>query len=175
MIETTLRSLIRDVPDFPEPGVLFKDITPVLGNAEALAELIEALAEPYRDQGITKVAGIESRGFILATPVATALGAGFVPLRKPGKLPYDVIREEYSLEYGTDALEMHTDAVDSNDRVLVVDDVIATGGTAAAAVRLLERPGADIAGMVVLVELAFLNGRAALNGMPMSALVTYGD
>ncbi len=175
MIETRLRSLIRDVPDFPEPGVLFKDITPVLGDADALADIVEALAAPFRDSGITKVAGIESRGFILATPVATALGAGFVPLRKPGKLPYDVIREEYSLEYGTDALEMHIDAVGGGDRVLVVDDVIATGGTAAAAARLLTRPGADLVAMTVMVELAFLNGRAALNGLPMRALVTYGD
>ena len=175
MIESTLNSLIRDVPDFPEPGVLFKDITPVLGDPEALIGVVEALVAPYRDMGITKVAGIESRGFILATPVATALGAGFVPLRKPGKLPYDVMREEYSLEYGTDALEMHVDAVDENDRVLVVDDVIATGGTAAAAVKLLARPGADVMGMVVMVELAFLNGRSALDGLPLRALVTYGD
>ena len=122
MIENKLNSLIRDVPDFPEPGVLFKDITPVLGDAAALAEVVEALANPYLDQGITKVAGIESRGFILATPVATALNAGFVPLRKPGKLPYDVVREEYQLEYGTDALEMHVDAVGSDDRVLIIAD-----------------------------------------------------
>jgi adenine phosphoribosyltransferase len=175
VIETILRALIRDVPDFPEPGVMFKDITPVLGDPEALAGIVEALAEPYRGEGITKVAGIESRGFILATPVATTLGAGFVPLRKPGKLPYDVVREEYSLEYGTDALEMHIDAVDADDRVLLVDDVIATGGTAAAASNLLHRPGADVVGMTVLVELAFLNGRAALDGLPMRALVTYGD
>lgn len=175
MIENKLRSLIRDVPDFPEPGVLFKDITPVLGDAQVLTEIIEAIADPYREQGITKVAGIESRGFILATPVAMALGAGFVPLRKPGKLPYEVVREEYSLEYGTDALEMHVDAVDPDDRVLLVDDVIATGGTAAAAAKLLHRPGADIVGMIVMVELAFLNGRAALNGLPLNALVTYGD
>ena len=175
MIENKLRSLIRDVPDFPEPGVLFKDITPVLGDADVLAELVEELAEPYKNLGITKVAGIESRGFILATPIAIALGAGFVPLRKPGKLPYDVIREEYSLEYGTDALEMHVDAVDSDDCLLLVDDVIATGGTAAAAAKLLHRPGAKIMGMIVMVELAFLNGRAALDGLPLSALVSYGD
>ncbi len=170
-----LRSFIRDVPDFPEPGVIFKDITPALGDAGALVDIVEALAAPYVNEGITKVAGIESRGFILAAPVAMALGAGFVPLRKPGKLPYEVVREEYSLEYGTDALEMHVDAVDATDRVLVVDDVIATGGTAAAAARLLNRPGAHIVGMVVMVELTFLNGRAALNGLPMRALVTYGD
>ncbi|MDH5372059.1 MAG: adenine phosphoribosyltransferase [Acidimicrobiia bacterium] len=175
MLETKLQSLIRDVPDFPEPGVLFKDITPVLGDPDALAEIIEALAAPYRRDGITKVAGIESRGFILATPVATALGAGFVPLRKPGKLPYDVVREEYSLEYGTDALEMHVDAVGEDDRVLLIDDVIATGGTAAAAAKLLQRPGAHIVGMAVMVELAFLDGRAALNGLPLRTLITYGD
>jgi len=154
---------------------MFKDITPALGDAGALVDIVEALAAPYLNEGITKVAGIESRGFILAAPVAMALGAGFVPLRKPGKLPYEVVREEYSLEYGTDALEMHVDAVDATDRVLVVDDVIATGGTAAAAARLLNRPGAHIVGMVVMVELSFLNGRAALNGLPMRALVTYGD
>lgn len=174
-MENMLRSFIRDVPDFPEPGVIFKDITPALGDAGALVDIVEALAAPYVNEGITKVAGIESRGFILAAPVAMALGAGFVPLRKPGKLPYEVVREEYSLEYGTDALEMHVDAVDATDRVLVVDDVIATGGTAAAAARLLNRPGAHIVGMVVMVELTFLNGRAALNGLPMRALVTYGD
>ncbi|MDF1597789.1 MAG: adenine phosphoribosyltransferase [Acidimicrobiia bacterium] len=174
-MESMLRSLIRDVPDFPEPGVIFKDITPALGNAGALVDIVEALAAPYMNQGITKVAGIESRGFILAAPVAMALGAGFVPLRKPGKLPYEVVREEYSLEYGIDALEMHIDAVEAADRVLVVDDVIATGGTAAAATRLLNRPGAHIVGMIVLVELTFLNGREALNGLPMRALVTYGD
>jgi adenine phosphoribosyltransferase len=174
-MENMLRSFIRDVPDFPEPGVIFKDITPALGNAGALVDIVEALAAPYMNEGITKVAGIESRGFILAAPVAMALGAGFVPLRKPGKLPYEVVREEYSLEYGTDALEMHVDAVDATDRVLVVDDVIATGGTAAAAARLLNRPGAHIVGMIVMVELTFLNGRAALNGLPMRALVTYGD
>lgn len=174
VIENKLNSLIRDVPDFPEPGVLFKDITPVLGDASALAEVVEALASPYRDRGITKVAGIESRGFILATPVATVLGAGFVPLRKPGKLPFDVMREEYQLEYGTDALEMHVDAVGPDDRVLIIDDVIATGGTAAAAFELLGRPGAEIVAMAVMVELAFLNGRALLDGLPLHTLITYG-
>jgi adenine phosphoribosyltransferase len=175
VIESKLRLQIRDIPDFPEPGVVFKDITPVLADARSLAELVEALADPYRDAGVTKVVGIESRGFILGTPVAMALGAGFVPLRKPGKLPYEVVREEYQLEYGSDALEMHTDAVSASDRVLIVDDVLATGGTAAAAARLLQRPGATILGLAVLIELAFLGGRAKLNGVPMRALVTYGD
>ncbi len=168
-----LRSLIRDVPDFPEPGIVFKDITPVLADPAALRGLIEATVAPFADTGITKVAGIEARGFILASPAATRLEAGFVPLRKPGKLPWTVVREEYSLEYGTDALEVHKDAVTAGDRVLVVDDVIATGGTARAAVRLLEKLGADVVGVSVFVELAFLAGKDQLDGVPLHALVVY--
>jgi adenine phosphoribosyltransferase len=168
-----LRSLIRDVPDFPEPGIVFKDITPVLADPAALRGLIEATVAPFADAGITKVAGIEARGFILASPAATRLEAGFVPLRKPGKLPWTVVREEYSLEYGTDALEVHKDAVTADDRVLVVDDVIATGGTARAAVRLLEKLGADVVGVSVFVELAFLAGKDQLDGVPLHALVVY--
>ncbi len=168
-----LRSLIRDVPDFPEPGIVFKDITPVLADPAALRGLIEATVAPFADTGITKVAGIEARGFILASPAATRLEAGFVPLRKPGKLPWTVVREEYSLEYGTDALEVHKDAVTADDRVLVVDDVIATGGTARAAVRLLEKLGADVVGVSVFVELAFLAGKDQLDGVPLHALVVY--
>ncbi len=165
--------LIRDVPDFPKPGVVFKDITPVLADPDAFSMLVDQLCEPYEAGSISKVVGIEARGFILATPVAERLGAGFVPIRKPGKLPAEVIRETYELEYGTDALEMHSDALHPGDRVLIVDDVLATGGTAAAAIRLVERLDAEVVGVAVFIELAFLGGRASLNGTDLHALVTY--
>lgn len=170
---TQLEDLIRDIPDFPEKGVVFKDITPVLGHPEAFAELVTAMAEPFTNQGITKVAGIEARGFTLATPVAGKLGAGFVPLRKPGKLPYETVTEEYELEYGTDALEIHVDGVDDGEKVLLVDDVIATGGTAAAAIRLLREVGAEVVGFSVFIELVFLNGASKLDGVPIHALLRY--
>lgn len=168
-----LGSLIRDVPDFPEPGVVFKDITPVLAHPETFAALIMAMAEPHVGAGVVKVVGIEARGFTLAAPVAKELGAGFVPLRKPGKLPAETITETYMLEYGTDALEMHVDAVEEGDKVLIIDDVIATGGTAAAAVNLLNRVGAKVLGVSVFIELGFLNGRSALDGVPFYALIRY--
>jgi len=168
-----LISLIRDIPDFPEPGVVFKDITPVLGDGNALSVLVDALAEPYKKSGVTKVAGIEARGFTLATPVADRLGAGFIPVRKPGKLPHETMREDYALEYGTDALEVHIDSVTQGEKVLVVDDVIATGGTAAAAVRLLRTVGAEVVGIAVFIELAFLGGAEKLDGVPLYALVRY--
>jgi adenine phosphoribosyltransferase len=168
-----LAALIRDIPDFPEAGVIFKDITPVLADAAAFSELILALAEPYHHAGVGKVAGIEARGFTLAAPVAKELGAGFVPLRKPGKLPSATMSQPYSLEYGTDALEMHIDALEAGDRVLIVDDVIATGGTAAAAVNLLRRASAEVVGVAVFIELGFLNGRSALGKVPFNALVRY--
>jgi adenine phosphoribosyltransferase len=168
-----LARLIRDIPDFPEPGIVFKDITPVLADADAFSALVDALAAPYVDDSIGKVAGIEARGFTLATPVADRLGAGFIPIRKPGKLPHDTVREEYDLEYGKDALEVHTDAVHQGERVLLVDDVIATGGTAAAAIRLLKGIGADVVGFSVFIELAFLDGARMLDGVPLNALVRY--
>lgn len=168
-----LSSLIRDVPDFPEPGVVFKDITPVLADPKAFTLLIDALADPFRDAGVSKVAGIEARGFTLATRVADQLGAGFIPVRKPGKLPYETVREEYDLEYGSDALEIHIDAVHEGEKVLVVDDVIATGGTAAAAIRLLSGLGADIVGFSVFIELVFLGGAQLLDGVPINALIRY--
>lgn len=168
-----LSSLIRDIPDFPEPGVVFKDITPVLADPKAFTFLIDALADPFRDVGVSKVAGIEARGFTLATPVADQLGAGFIPVRKPGKLPYETVREEYELEYGSDALEIHTDAVHEGEKVLVVDDVIATGGTAAAAIRLLTGLGADVVGFAVFIELVFLGGVQKLDGVPIHALIRY--
>ena len=166
-------SLIRDIPDFPKPGVVFKDITPVLGNAQALKSLVDRLADPFRDAGIGKVAGIEARGFTLATPVADRLDVGFIPVRKPGKLPYETVREDYALEYGTDALEIHIDATEPGEKVLLVDDVIATGGTAAAAIRLLRRLGAEVVGFSVFIELGFLDGTSKLDGVPFNALVRF--
>jgi len=168
-----IRRLIREIPDYPKPGVLFYDITPVLGDPAGFSHLLEAITGPFAAHGITKVAGIEARGFTLAAPVADRLGAGFIPIRKPGKLPSDVHRQEYSLEYGTDALEIHIDAVSEGDRVLIVDDVIATGGTAAAAIALLRRMGADISGFTVFIELGFLNGRQLLDGVPFHAVLSY--
>jgi len=165
--------LIRDVPDFPKPGVLFKDITPVLADPRAFAELVDDLCAPYPVGSIDKVAGIEARGFILATPVAEQLKAGFVPIRKPGKLPAEVIRQAYELEYGTDALEMHRDAVQAGDRVLIVDDVLATGGTAGAAIDLVRQLDAHVVGVAVFIELGFLGGRASLDDVDLHALVTY--
>jgi adenine phosphoribosyltransferase len=168
-----LISLIRDIPDFPEPGVVFKDITPVLADGPAFASLVDALAEPFHDSGVTKVAGIEARGFTLASPVADRLGAGFIPVRKPGKLPYETVREDYTLEYGSDALEIHTDAAHRGEKILLVDDVIATGGPAAAAIRLLRGIGAEVIGFSVFIELGFLDGARMLDGVPLHALVTY--
>jgi adenine phosphoribosyltransferase len=165
--------LIRDVPDFPKAGITFKDITPLLGEPQALAEVIDAMAEPHRDQGITKVVGVEARGFILAAPVAVALGAGFVPVRKAGKLPGEIHRQEYALEYGTDLLEIHRDAIGQGDRVLVLDDVLATGGTAAATVELVRQTGAEVAALAFLIELAFLDGRRALDGRSVTSVITY--
>lgn len=168
-----LEALIRDIPDFPEEGVVFKDITPVLADGEAFGSLIDAMSERYVGEGITKVAGIEARGFTLATPVADRIGAGFIPLRKPGKLPYETVREDYELEYGVDSLEVHTDAVFDGERVLLVDDVIATGGTAAAAIRLLRKLGAEVVALSVFIELVFLGGAHKLNDVPLHALLRY--
>ncbi len=168
-----LRATIRDVPDFPKPGILFKDITPVLSDPALFPAVIRDLAEPYAGQTIDHVVGIESRGFIFGAPLAMRLGAGFVPIRKPGKLPHRTVRVEYALEYGTDALEAHVDAVRPGDGVLLVDDVLATGGTAAAAVRLVERLGGRIVGAAFVVELAFLGGRERLTELPVRSIVRY--
>jgi adenine phosphoribosyltransferase len=167
-----LSALIRDVPDFPKPGVTFKDLTPLLADAQALGEVVDAMADGV---SCDAVAGIEARGFMFAAPVAMALGVGFVPVRKPGKLPWHTVRREYELEYGVDALEVHADAVGPGDRILVVDDVLATGGTAEAACALLESLGASIAGVSVLVELAFLAGRARLEGYHFTSLLTFEE
>jgi adenine phosphoribosyltransferase len=168
-----LKSLIRDVPDFPMQGILFRDVTPLLRDAAGLAQVVDALAARYRGQRIDAVAGIESRGFIFGTPLAVALGTGFVPIRKLGKLPADKITREYALEYGTNSLEVHRDAVRPGERVLLVDDLLATGGTARAASGLLEDLGAEVVETAFVIELAFLNGRAAMEGRPVHALLTY--
>jgi adenine phosphoribosyltransferase len=164
-------SLLRDIPDFPEPGIVFKDITPVLDDASAFARIVVDLAAPYQDAGITHVVGIESRGFIVGAPVALELGAGFVPVRKPGKLPAETVSVSYDLEYGSDTIEMHADALEAGDRVLIVDDVIATGGTAAATLQIVRGRGAEVVGMAAYVELGFLNGRAKLGDLPITTLV----
>jgi adenine phosphoribosyltransferase len=168
-----LRDYIRDVPDFPKPGILFKDITPLLRDPKALDYALSALAEPFAGDGITTVAAIESRGFIFGSSVAQKLGAGFVPIRKPGKLPWTKKRNEYILEYGTDALEIHDDAVAVGDRVLLIDDVLATGGTAAAATALLRECGGTLVGTGFVIELDFLDGRRKLEGVPVHSLVRY--
>jgi adenine phosphoribosyltransferase len=168
-----LRGRIRDVPDFPSPGVVFRDLTPLLGDVEALRLSVDALAAAFADRRIDRVVGVEARGFIFAAPVAYRIGAGFVPVRKPGKLPWRTESEEYSLEYGVDRLEMHGDAVLPGEQVLVVDDVIATGGTAQATVRLVERLGAIVAGLAFVVELTYLAGREKLDGYDVVSLVAY--
>ena len=168
-----LEDFIRDVPDFPKPGIIFKDITPLLRSRDALNATIAALAEPFRDSGVTSVAGIESRGFIFGSCVAQALGAGFIPIRKPGKLPWTTRRNEYVLEYGTDALEIHDDAVESSDHVLIIDDVLATGGTATAAVQLVRGFGATLVGLATVIELAFLDPRKKLDDVDVHTLVQY--
>src|SRR5438067_6811757 len=167
-----LKEHIRDIPDFPRPGVVFKDITPLLRDAEAYRFVVDALRDHFDGRGVTKVLGIEARGLILAAPVAYLLGAGFVPVRKAGKLPWEIEREEYALEYGTDLLEVHRDAVEPGERVAVVDDVLATGGTAAATVRLVERLGAVVVGLGLVVELAFLDGRQKLGDLDVLSLIT---
>jgi len=165
-----ITTLVRDVPDYPQAGVVFKDITPLLADGKAFAAVIEALAETYGP--VDKVAGIEARGFIFAAPVACRLGAGFVPIRKKGKLPGVTFAQEYDLEYGTATIEVLTDAFAPAERVLVIDDVLATGGTARATADLVQRAGAQVAGLAVLLELSFLNGRAKLAELPVSALLT---
>jgi adenine phosphoribosyltransferase len=165
-----MTTLVRDIPDYPQRGVVFKDITPLLADGQAFRAVVDALAALYGP--VDKVAGIEARGFILAAPVACRLGAGFVPIRKKGKLPGVTFAQDYDLEYGTATIEVLTDAFSPDDRVLVIDDVLATGGTARATVDLVHRTGTQVAGLAVLLELSFLNGRAKLPDLPVSALLT---
>jgi adenine phosphoribosyltransferase len=168
-----LRAAIRDIPDFPKPGIVFKDITPVLADAALLRQAVDAFVARWQGERIDKVVGIESRGFLFAAPVAYALGAGLAIARKPGKLPWKVVREVYALEYGEDALELHVDSVGPGDRVVVVDDVLATGGTAGAVGRLVTRQGAELAGYSFLMELGFLHGARRLGEPKVHALITY--
>lgn len=168
-----IRELIRDIPDYPKPGIVFKDITPLLASRDAFRAVTDAMAAPFVDDGITHVVAIESRGFILGGPVAQWLGTGFVPVRKPGKLPARTRRETYELEYGTDTLEIHADACGDQARVLIVDDVIATGGTADATRRLVESLGATVVGFSFLIALSFLPGRERLGSRNVRSLITY--
>jgi adenine phosphoribosyltransferase len=170
---TNPADLIRDIPDFPRPGVSFKDITPLLADATAFSDAVEALTDPFRGRRVDKVIGIEARGFIIAAPVALALGAGFVPVRKAGKLPWHVHSETYDLEYGSDTLEVHQDAIGPGDHILIVDDVLATGGTAGVVAKMVRHMGAEPVGYSFILELAFLGGRGRIGDLQTFTLVTY--
>jgi adenine phosphoribosyltransferase len=172
-LDTMVKGLIRDIPDYPKPGIIFKDITPLLAEPTAFARVTDAMSAPFAEAGVTHVVAIESRGFILGGPVAQKLGAGFIPVRKPGKLPHKTLRREYALEYGTDALEIHADACVPPARVLIVDDVIATGGTAAATVQLVESLGVSVVGCSFLIGLSFLPGAERLGRTPHHSVVVY--
>ncbi|MEO7994294.1 MAG: adenine phosphoribosyltransferase [bacterium] len=171
--QVDLSQYIRDIPDFPKPGILFKDITPLLANHFALDAAIGQMYDYYKDKGISTVVGIESRGFIFGAPLALRLGASFVPVRKPGKLPYTTEKLEYALEYGTDALEIHVDAVVPGNPVLICDDLLATGGTTAATKQLVEKIGGQVIGFAFLIELSFLDGRSRLPGCDILSLIKY--
>ena len=168
---TWLLERVRDVPDFPQPGIVFKDLTPLLADVDAFRFSVDAIADHAAGLTVDKVVGIEARGFLWAAPVAYRIGAGFVPVRKPGKLPWRTVRETYALEYGTDSLEAHADAVAPGDSVLIVDDVLATGGTAEATMSLVEQAGGRVVGFVVLLELEFLHGRERLAGHPVHTVL----
>lgn len=168
-----LRQLVKNVPDFPQPGIQFKDITPLLADPEGLRLTIDSLADRYRDQNITQFVGIESRGFVFAAPLAYACGTGLTLVRKPGKLPRATLETRYTLEYGEDALQVHAGDLGAQDRVVIVDDLLATGGTARAAVDLCGRTGCEVVELAVVIELAFLDGRARLEPTPVHALITY--
>ena len=169
----SLTALIRDIPDFPKPGIRFKDITPLLSDPSGLSLAVELMANPWRDHRPDLVVGAESRGFIFGTALAQSLSCGFVPVRKPGKLPYETVSVEYELEYGTDTLEMHKDAITPGQKVLLVDDLIATGGTAKAACDLIERLGGQVLGLVVLIELEELKGRDLMGSVEVHSLLRY--
>jgi adenine phosphoribosyltransferase len=168
-----LDRLIRDIPDFPKKGILFKDITPLVGSPEGMRETLERFRSEYAGKGVELVVGIESRGFIFGGALACLLDAGFVPVRKPGKLPASTLREEYELEYGTDAVEIHQDAIQPGQKVLVIDDLMATGGTLAATCALVKKLGGEIVGVATLIELAFLNGRSKLGDLPYFTILRY--
>jgi adenine phosphoribosyltransferase len=168
-----IKSLIRDIPDFPKKGIIFKDITPLLADAKAFSYVTKQFAEIARKKNITKIVGIESRGFIFGCAIANELGLGFVPIRKKNKLPAETHREEYALEYGTDIIEIHKDALHFTDRVMLVDDLLATGGTASAALKLIKKTGADVYSLAFMIELSFLNGRKNLGNVDTFSLITY--
>lgn len=168
-----VKTYIRDIPDFPVEGVVFKDITPLLGNVEAFNWVIQEIKSQFADKGITKIVGVESRGFIFGAPLALSLNAGFVPVRKPGKLPADKIRRDYSLEYGKAALELHRDSIQPGDRVLIIDDLLATGGTSTAARELVEELGGEVVSFAYVIELGFLEGRKRLEGYNVYSLLKY--
>ncbi|HEY8322789.1 MAG TPA: adenine phosphoribosyltransferase [Candidatus Baltobacteraceae bacterium] len=168
-----IETLIRAIPDFPIPGILFRDITPLLKDKQGFKEAIDLFVDRFKGRGIDYVVGIEARGYMLGAPLAYAIGAGFVPVRKPGKLPYSKLSESYALEYGTNSLEIHADALGNGDKVLVVDDLLATGGTAAATRRLLERLGAQVEAFAFLIELEALKGRDALQGVAVETFISY--
>jgi len=170
-----LSSKIRTIMDFPKPGIGFKDITTLLIDADALKESVKKLCEPFKNKGITKIAGIESRGFIFGMPMAYEMNLPFIPIRKPGKLPAATVKESYSLEYGTDSIEMHSDAVNKSDIVLLVDDLLATGGTMSAAVKLIERQGGKVHAAAFVIELAFLKGREKLKNINVHTLISYDN
>jgi len=166
-------ALIRAIPDFPIPGILFRDITPLLKDKAGFHEAIDLFVERFKGRGIDYVVGVEARGYMLGAPLAYAIGAGFIPVRKPGKLPYSKLSESYALEYGTNSLEIHADALEQGERVVVVDDLLATGGTAAATRRLLQRLGANVEAFAFLIELAALGGRAVLEGVDIVSFINY--
>jgi adenine phosphoribosyltransferase len=168
-----LAALVRDIPDFPSPGIVFKDLTPLFADHTAFAAVVDRLSEAFAGHPVDRVLGVEARGFIVGAPVAYRFGVGFTPVRKAGKLPWQVEQEEYALEYGTDLLEIHRDAVAPGERVLVIDDVLATGGTAAATARLVEKLGAEVVGLGFVIELGFLHGRDKLSGHDIVSLITY--
>jgi adenine phosphoribosyltransferase len=174
-LETRIRTVVRDVPDFPKPGIVFKDITPVLADARLMTDITQHLAHGWRESAVDVVVGMESRGFIFGAPLAMALGAAFAPARKPGKLPYRTLREHYALEYGEATLELHEDAVRPGQRVLIVDDLVATGGTAVAAGQLARRLGGEVLGYAFVLELGFLGARALLAPSDVRSLVRYDD
>lgn len=175
MPKAELEQAIRDIPDFPKPGIVFKDITPVLRDPRLFREAVDLIAGPWMGKDIEAVAAIDARGFILGGAVAYNLNVGFIPLRKKGKLPWDIIAAEYALEYGTDAIEMHADAVEEGQNILIVDDLLATGGTAGAAARLIEDCGGRVAGLEFLIELCFLNGRKALENYHVRSIIEVVD